>query len=122
MMDFDAFTEDVACRLGTVSRATGTVDNIFERYRKSLAECVGDHARGISRKQTDKKKCPWYCDDMHVKRQAKRQAERKWCKSLLEIGRCTLKRDLPQIGVRMDRPIITTNCVPRQIKRKYSKF
>ena len=45
--------------------------------------------RSLASMQTDKKKCPWYCDDMHVKRQAKRLAERKWRKSLLEIDRQT---------------------------------
>ena len=46
-----------------------------------------DHGPEISRKQTNKKKCPWFCNNTHIKCQAKRQAERKWCRSLLDIDR-----------------------------------
>ena len=84
-LDLDAFREDLANALESITEVTA--DDLLQCYADTVASCLDRQIPVTARKRGSQKRCPWYNGDVHNMRQAKKRAERRWRRTLLEVDR-----------------------------------
>ena len=63
------------------------VDELVDQYDNLLVNLVDSHAPMLERQIRLRKDTVWYTDDLRVEKRKKRQRERSWRKSRLEVNR-----------------------------------
>lgn len=84
-IDRETFMQDLRDRFAALPHE-GTVDELLASYTDAIKLTLDEHAPLKSRKVLGRK-CPWFTEEVHAARQAKKQAERKWRTTELEIHR-----------------------------------
>ena len=79
------FGEDLANALESITEVTA--DDLLQCYADTVASCLDRQIPVTARKRGSQKRCPWYNGDVHNMRQAKKRAERRWRRTLLEVDR-----------------------------------
>ncbi len=88
-LDRQEYADDLADALRPLA-AVGdgaNPDDLLRRYTDAVEHTLDKHAPNVTRKRQHKKKCPWYDETVHGMRQKKRQLERQWRRTGLEVHR-----------------------------------
>ena len=75
-IDIPSFCEDITT--SSLNTATGTVNELIERYIIGLCFILDDHAHLIEGIVTDRPNVPWYNEQIRDAKRLRRRIENKW--------------------------------------------
>ena len=84
-IDAGAFEHDLLHRLG--SNNCSNVEELVDLYQKSITETLDLHAPLQTSVRSDRRRQPWYNNEINAARNLRRKHERKWRKSRLDVHR-----------------------------------
>ena len=89
-MDLQALKDDILnskLHASTLGPLTADVDALTDQYNNILSDLIDKHAPERSRSITLRPNAPWYNDDLRLLKRQKRQSERRYISTRLEVHR-----------------------------------
>ena len=86
-LDLDKVAEDIERSSLSKICSDNDINDMCEAYTSNLKDILDKHAPLIERKINTRPKTPWYNEDIKAAKRLKRQHEKKWRKTRLQIDR-----------------------------------
>ena len=82
----------------TVKSPQATVDELVDEYNTTLLKLLNKHAPLLSREVTLRPHAPWYSEELREAKRKRRQYERKWKSTGLEVHRQIYREQCSAVG------------------------
>ena len=100
-INIDQFRSDVceAFPVANIPTCRENINELVQQYDQSLSSILEKHAPLKTRNVPERKEAEWYTDDIRVAKQHRRQLERLWRKTRLEVHRQMYRTQCIQVNL-----------------------